>query len=370
MLKEKDNFVALLKEAVELESPTYGDKALTDRCGVFFQNLYKRLGFQITVLPQTECGDHFIAELGEGDKTVLIGGHYDTAFDLGVGPTMPWKVENGKAFGPAAMDMKGGLIMAYYAVKALQDLDIPINKKIRMLISSDEEMGSKTTKDLYLEEGRRSDYAIVLEPGKSRIGDIKTSRAGRAIVKVFVHGRASHSGNAPRDAISAIMEMQYQLRAVDKMNDYENGVTVAPIYITSGIDDSATVPGEGYFTMDVRTPTMEAMDRVMAQINALEPFLAGCKLEVQSVVKPPLEFNEQNKAMFERADKLADELGFRLNENYVGGGSDGNYIGSTGVPTMDGMGMTGEFLHNPKEYVFIDHIPYRTALLARLLQTL
>lgn len=365
--KENDNFVELLKTVVEMESPTYGDKELTDKCGRFFQELYKELGFKITVLPQTTCGDHFIAELGEGEKTILIGGHYDTAYGLGVGPTMPWKIEDGKAYGPAAMDMKGGLVMAYYAVKALQELGLPMKSKIRMVISSDEEMGSVTTKELYLEEGRKADYALVLEPGKERVGDIKSERAGRAIVNILVHGKAAHSGNNPWEAISAIDEMGYLLGELKKMNEYENKITVAPLFITGGLENSATVPGEGRFTVDVRTPTMEAMNATIEKIKNLQPKTPGCTLEVIADVKPPLEFNP---TFFAMAEAFAAELGYELNRNYVGGGSDGNYIASTGTPTLDGMGMSGKYLHNPQEHIMIEHIPYRTALLARLLQTL
>ncbi len=367
---KQDEFLDVLKQAVELESPTYESKAASARCGAFFQDLYKQLGFRITVLPQEECGDHFIAELGDSDETVYFVGHYDTVYPLGTLQSMPWKIEDGKAYGPGALDMKGGLIGIYYAVKALQDLKIPITKKIKIFVSADEEPGSKTSQKYIMEEARGCKCAFVAEPGKKNVGDIKTARLGKGGYKIIAHGKSSHSGNSPREGISAAVELGYQISQIMKLNDYERGITVTPVYIGAGTDDMCMVPGEGWITVDVRVTKLEYLKEVETALRQLTPHLEGCRLEITGgMEKPPLEFNEQNQALFRKANKLANELGYELCENTVGGGSDGNFVASTGIPTLDGMGMSGEYLHNPKEYVNIGSIAPRVALLALLIQT-
>ncbi len=369
--KEKTNFLEILRQAVEMESPTYESKEASDRCGRFFQKLYESLGFRITVIPQTECGDHFIAEYGEGTETIFLVGHYDTVFSLGTLETMPWRTDGEKAYGPGALDMKGGLVGIYYAVKALQDLGIAINKKIKIFVSGDEEPGSKTSHDRIMAEAIGCKCALVMEPGKKGWGDVKTARLGKGVYKIVAHGKSSHSGNSPQDGVSAAIELGHQILEVNKLNDFERGITVTPVYIAAGIDDMCMVPDKGWFTIDVRVKKMEYLNEIEEALHSLTPYLEGSRIEILGgVEKPPLEFNDENRALFEKADALAKELGFQLVQNTVGGGSDGNFTSSTGTPTLDGMGMSGEFLHNPKEYINIGAIPYRVALLARLIETL
>ena len=367
---KKEDFLNILREAVELESPTYESKEASDRCGKYFQELYRQLGFSVRTLPQTECGDHFIAELGSGDETIYFVGHYDTVFSLGTLKTMPWKVVGNQAFGPGALDMKGGLIGLYFAVKALQDLEIPITRKIKIFVSGDEEPGSKTSQKHIMEEAQGCKCAFVLEPGKKNVGDIKTARLGKGGFKIYAHGKSSHSGNSPREGISAAVELGYQISQIIQLNDYDRGITVAPVYIGAGTDDMCLVPGEGWITVDVRVSKLEYLKEVEEGLRQLKPHQEGCWLEITGgMEKPPLEFNEQNQHLFQIADALANELGYSLCQNTVGGGSDGNFVASTGVPTLDGMGMCGEFLHNPKEYVNLDALVPRVTLLARLIQT-
>ena len=369
--KQQDEFLCLLQTAVELESPTYGDKAASDKCAEFFMNFYKSLGFTVSSVPQTECGDHVIAEYGQGDKTLLIIGHYDTVFPIGSLQTMPWKIEGQKAYGPGTFDMKGGLLQAGFAVKALQTMGIAINKKIRIMISGDEESGSRTSREIFKAAAAECDWALIPEPGLLDIGAVKTARKGRAVYKLIVKGRSSHAGNFPEKGISAIQELAAQTLALCAMNDFEAGVSVSPSYITSGVEATAMIPGEGFLEMDVRAPNMLLLQEVDAAIRLLKPTMEGVSLELLGgIEKPPLEFSEKSKSLFEHARKLAEEMGVTLEWHKAGGGTDGNFIASTGIPILDGLGMTGDFLHNPKEYINIDHIPFRTALVARLIQTL
>ncbi len=368
---QRDDFLRLLQRVVELESPTYGAKAASDRCCRFLMDFYAGLGFTASAIPQTQCGDHLLAEYGEGDTTLLLIGHYDTVYPVGTLQSMPWKVEGAKAFGPGVLDMKGGLLQAGFAVKALQTLGIAVDKKIRLLVSGDEEAGSKTSADLFRQEAAKSDWVIVLEPGLKGAGDVKTARKGRSVYKLVARGKSWHSGSNPEAGVSAIRELAAQIPVLHAMNDPKAGVTVVPTFMTSGIDDTPLVPDKGHVTLDVRAPDMQSLMRVDAAVRGLTPALAGAGLEILGgVEKPPLEFSDGCRRLFDRANDLAEELGVSLAGHTIGGGSDGNFAASTGVPTLDGMGMTGDLLHSPGEYINLDHMPFRTALLARLMQTL
>jgi len=368
--KEVDDFLVTLKIATELESPSYGDKAATDKCGKFFQKLYQDAGFTITVYPQMECGDHFVAEYGLGSETLMLVGHYDTVYPMGTLVDMPWKLVDGKAYGPGALDMKGGLVQIYYAMKILQAFSIPINKKILICVNSDEEPGSYSSRPLMEEIAKKSKYALVMESTRTKCG-VKAARFGRAIYKITAHGKSSHSGGAPQAGISAILELAHQVGVLHAMNDFEKVLTVSPTFISAGVDDTATVPGNGKMTLDVRSSTIEALNAAMAAIENLQPKLEGMRLEiVGGMNKPVFEFHERNKALFAKADALATELGCPLIPQTVGGGSDGNFTSHVGTPTLDGLGVVGDFLHNPNEHVIVNDIPFRVALLARLIQDL
>ena len=369
--KETVNYLTTLKGAVELESLTYGDKATVDKCGEYFQKLFKGIGFEITVLPQTGCGDHFIGEYGAGKEAVLIVGHYDTVFPIGTLKTMPWKIEDGKVYGPGALDMKGGIVLAYYAIKCLQELGIPINKKIKVFLNSDEEAGSITSSKPIMEEARKCNYVLVPEPGTAEPGHVKHSRFGRAVYRIYTHGKSSHSGGAPKAAISAITELAYLVQALNAMTNHDKGLTVSPTYITAGIDSTAMIPGEGCVTVDVRSATKEGMDRVTKVIESLKPTVEGMRLEITGgVEKPIFEFNAVNKPLFAKAQEAGKDFGLEVTGHISGGGSDANFTSSIGTPTLDGLGITGYLHHNPGEHAIIEHIPYRMALLSRLIQIL
>ena len=369
--KELDAFLATLKSAVEMESPTYGDKAASDRCGKFFQQLYQDLGFTVKVDPQAGCGDHFVAEYGTGSEAIMLAGHYDTVFPVGTLADMPWKVADGKVYGPGANDMKAGLVQIHYAIKTLQALGISFNKKILICVNGDEESGSPTSRALMEEVAKKSAYAFVLEPGEKDPGHVKGGRYGRAVYTITAHGRGAHSGNCPQEAVSPILELAHQIGVLDAMNDFEKVVTVSPTWLSSGIKGTAMIPGTGSLALDVRASTSEGLKDITAAIENLRPKLSGMRLEINGgMEKPVFERDEKNKALFAKADALAREFAYPLTLCTAGGGSDGNFISHAGTPTLDGMGPAGDCLHTPKEYTVLADIPFKVALLARLIQTL
>lgn len=364
-----EEYLETLRRAVELESPTY-EKEYSDLCSSFFQEQFRELGASIRIFPAENVGDHFLASFQETEEPgVLFIGHYDTVFPSGTIKTMPYRIADGKAYGPGTMDMKGGIVAFLYAVKMLKELGyMPEKKNIKFFCNGDEEPGSFTSRDQIVEEARKNKMALVLEPAPADRNTVKTSRKGRGTYCVTAYGKSAHSGNCPEDGVNAVVELSYHLQTIHEMNDYDRGVTLTPVSIEGGLAGMCRVPEKASFTMDVRFPTPEVTAEVDRKIRELQPVLEGAVVEVTGGVdKPPYEANEVNQALFRKAQELAKEVGLKLEGIGVGGGSDGNYTSGAGVPTLDGLGVSGKWLHNPQEYLIIEDVPYRVALIAKLI---
>jgi len=370
---KKEEFIEILSTAVKLESPTYGAKEESDKCSAYLRGLFESIGAEIKVFKNTECGDHFTATFnkGAGRKIVMVG-HYDTVFKLGDLENMPCRYENGKLYGPGAYDMKSGIIIAYYALLAMKELKIMPDREIVLFGSGDEEPGSFTSKDLIVEEALGSECALILEPAPGTdINELKTSRSGRAVYKIIAHGKASHSGSAPREGISAVLEIARQIERIESMNRPEEGLTLSPTFMTGGTLGTAVIPDYAYTVVDVRSVRADLLEAAHSDIMSLAPFDPRIKLEIEADrQKPVFEFDSKNKELFEKLKPIGAELGLNLRERHVGGGSDGNFTSAAGIPTIDGMGLNGGGLHNPGEYVITENFSEKTAFLARCLQSL
>ena len=363
-----DEMIGLLRDCTELESPSHEDKAVSDRCGEFFQKLFRDAGFQVETIPQSENGDCIVARTGSGQHGTLCVGHYDTVFPIGFLARNPFRVESTKAFGPGLLDMKGGIIMGYMAVKALKELNMFPQKRITFFLNGDEESGSFHSSDLIVAEAKKHDNVIVLEPGYDEIGSIKPGRYGRATYHIIAHGRSAHSGSNPEEGINPLEELSHQLLQVITLNDLEHGVSVAPICFKGGIPGTCVIPETASFSIDVRTRDVDLQKKIDDQIRGLQPVLEGIRLEIQGGIdKPVLPRYEE---LIDMAAGFAKELGITQVGNVCKGGSDGNFTGGAGVPTIDGMGMSGLYLHTPHEYIHVDHIAKRTALVALMLKNM
>ncbi len=366
-----DDLLDVLKKLVELESPSHESKEASDRTSRYLQELFRGLGFRVRTIPQETCGDHVVAEYGEGEDGILFVGHFDTVYPLGTIETMPFRVDKaaGKAYGPGILDMKGGLIMGYYTMKCLLELGTMPKKHITFFMNGDEESGSFHSSDLIIEEAKKNKTVIVLEPGVDPAGSYKTRRYGRGTYTVTAHGRSAHSGTNPDQAISPLLEIARQLERIDTWNEYENGLTFAPTCMGGGVPGTCRVPETAWFTMDVRFRTREMAKETDERIRDLKPLKEGLTLEITGGIdKPPMETPEH---LIPLVAELGREVGLEMKPVSVGGGSDGNFTsGAAYVDTLDGLGMTGLYLHNPAEYINLEPIPKRCALLARLVETL
>jgi glutamate carboxypeptidase len=368
----------LLKRFVLCESPT-DSKLAVDRFGCVVAAEWKKRGATIEFLSQKRAGNHarvvwpaisarrtgIPARAGQ----ILVLGHLDTVYELGTMRKMPFRVSRGRAFGPGAFDMKGGLVIALFAAEALARAEWLPRRRIVFLWTSDEETGSTTSRELIEREARRSMAVLVLEPANGPRGKLKTRRKATGTTELIITGRAAHAGLDPGAGINAVHELALQATRLMRLNDRRRGVTVNPTIVQGGTR-SNVIPPEARLTIDLRAETVADMRRIERKLKSLRPILPGARVAVQGgFSRPPLE-RRSSGTLFSHAQKIAQQLGFSVAECLAGGGSDGNFTAALGVPTLDGLGAVGNGAHSPNEHMIISALPERAALLAGLLSSL
>ncbi|MEK6409358.1 MAG: M20 family metallopeptidase [Acidobacteriota bacterium] len=303
------------------------------------------------------------------DKQLLIVGHLDTVWPIGTLAARPFRVEGDRAFGPGIFDMKSGVMLAVFAMRAVKDLGIATRRRVTMLMTCDEETGSHFSRDVIEEEARRTHAALVLEPPIPG-GTIKTGRKGVGEFELIIRGRPAHAGNDPRAGISAITELAHQILAINKLNDYERGTTLN-VGVARGGVLSNVIAAEAHASIDMRFQTVTEGARITEAMSRLQPVIDGARIEVRGGInRPPLVRTPETAELFEHARRLASEIGYDLKEGSVGGGSDGNFIAALGVPVLDGLGVDGAGAHAEHEHIIISDIPRRASLLTRLIETI
>lgn len=315
------------------------------------------------------CGDHLIirSNWGQDRPGILLLSHADTVHPVGFLKRLPIAVEGDIATGPGIYDMKGGLCLAFHAVKAVADAGgTPLG--ITHLIVSDEEIGSPSSRPLIEKLGRAAKYVLVTEPARDG-GRIVIARKATGNFTLNVRGRASHAGTRPQDGRSAIRELAHAILTLEALNDADAGITVT-VGIVSGGTRPNVIPESASAEIDIRAPTLEAANRLVATILALKPVTPDVTIEVTGCLnRPPFEQSAGSKALFEHTRKLAAELGIDLQGVVSGGGSDGNFTAAT-TPTLDGLGIDGKGAHTDYEQAYVSSIVPRTQLMKRLLETL
>jgi len=304
----------------------------------------------------------------EGDgRQVLLLGHIDTVWPVGTLAERPFRVEGARAYGPGAYDMKAGLVVALWALRALAACGRRPRRPVTLLVNTDEEVGSNSSEAVIEAEARRSAAVLVLEPALPD-GSVKTWRKGVGRLRVEVRGRAAHAGADPEKGVSAIGELAHQILRLHDLTDLETGTTVNVGVIGGGTRPNV-VAERAWAEIDVRIMTREDAARVEKAVRGLEPVLPGARLEVTGgVERLPMERNEGALTLYAKAREVAGRLGFDLGETGTGGASDGNITSALGVPTLDGLGAAGDGAHAEREHVDLATLPLRAALLAGLIE--
>jgi glutamate carboxypeptidase len=363
--------LATLRGLVEIESPSL-EKDPTDRCCRFLAGEWLRRKAIVSIISQKNRGDHlrisWFPRTSRPAGQLLVLGHYDTVYPTGTLAKMPFRITAGKAFGPGTFDMKAGIVQALFALQALQLSRIPLLKRIVFLWTSDEEIGSESSRKLLEHEAQRSDAVFVLEPSLGPRGLLKTSRKGVGEAQLLVHGRSSHAGLAPEKGINAIHELAAQIARIEKWNNLRQGVTINAD-IVSGGTRANVIAESAQATLDLRAWRAADMHALEKRLHSLKPIHRGAKLQISGGFdRPPLE-RKHSAQLFAHAKSLASQMGLKLGEAAAGGGSDGNFTAALGIPTLDGLGAVGDGAHATHEHILTKSLPERAALLASLLAT-
>lgn len=375
---QRDWLLDFIEALVAIESPS-DDPIAVNRCGAELAARLSALGAEVTRLPPltpglptvalAKAGDHLRASFGQGPRQILLLGHFDTVWPIGQLKTMPLKRENGRLYGPGIFDMKAGIALATLATRAVMAEDGLDQCRVVMLWTTDEEIGSTTSRALIEAEAQRSEAVLVFEPSLPG-GGLKTSRKGVGQFEMRVRGVSAHAGLDPGKGISAVRELARQIIAIDDLQDPASGVTVT-VGVIEGGTRANVVPAEARAIIDARAVTRADADRVERAMTALVPQIAGAQITVTGGFdRPPLERTAAVAGLFAAAQAVARDLGLTLEEGSAGGGSDGNFTAALGVPTLDGFGAVGDGAHALHEHIEIDALVPRAAVIAGLIARL
>jgi glutamate carboxypeptidase len=369
--KKHEEILDFLCRLIQIESPSQ-EKRCVDAVVDVLENRYRTLGFATQRVPRDQFGNHLIAELtGNSGPKVLLVGHADTVFPLGTIKTMPLRREENRLFGPGVEDMKGGLTMMLFATESLLAIRKSIHGSIRIMVNTDEEPGSPTSRDLWPDLCKDVDWAFILEPAQPG-GELVFRRKGVGIFHLTVKGRPAHAGAEPEKGASAIRVLAKKILDLEALADLNTGTTVNTGVIQGGTHPYV-VPAEAKASIDIRVPTIAERERILLAMKAIveREDLSGTWASLEGKFhRPPME----PAAGIEILQKIVEEEGRALDLSVkwssTGGASDGNNISAEGVPTVDGMGPVGGSAHSPEEYMEIPSLFQKTALLGAVLDRL
>jgi glutamate carboxypeptidase len=366
--ERREAIVETIRQMVEIESPT-DNKAAVDRFSRWLAQKFEAMGGHSKFHRAVEFGDHLQVDFAGRDrrKPVLLLGHLDTVYPMGTLANMPAQVRDGRVWGPGSLDMKSGIAFMLFAVNSLRNGDGIMPRPLTVLLVSDEEIGSDSSRRITEELAKKCAAVLVLEPSYGPKGAVKTARKGVGDYTLTVTGVAAHAGLDPGKGQNAILELARQIQVISKFTDMKRGTTVN-VGVVRGGTRSNVVPDEASVVIDVRITRLSDAAAIDRKMRGLKPFNKKCKLTVSGGLnRPPMERTPGVAGLYKQATSLAKALGWKLEEAAVGGGSDGNLTAALGIPTLDGLGGVGEGAHATHESISISELPRRAALLAGLI---
>jgi len=366
--KQQSRIVETIRQLVEIESPSDVKQAV-DRLGTVVASRFAELGGRVRVHIAEDFGNHLQIDFkpsGPKQKPVLLLGHMDTVYPIGTISKMPCRVAKGRLSGPGVLDMKSGIALAIHAIEALLKWnDGKLPRPVTVLLVSDEEVGSKSSRPITEYLAKKTAAVLVLEPAQGIA--VKTARKGVCEYRLQVTGKAAHAGLDFEKGQSAIVELAKQICEISKFVDLKRGITVNVGKISGGTR-SNVVPAEANAVIDVRVSRMGDALSIDHKLRSLKPFNRNCRIKISGGMnRPPMERTKGVADLYGKAKALAKELGWELPEAAVGGGSDGNFTAALGIPTLDGLGGIGDGAHAEHESVVISELLRRAALLPGLI---
>ena len=366
--KQQSQILDTIKQLVEIESPS-DVKAAVDRLVTVLASRFGELGGKVNLHREEKFGNHLQIDFRSSNrqaKPILLLGHTDTVYSIGTISKMPCRASDGRITGPGVLDMKAGIALALHVIEALLAwTNGKLPRPITVFLVSDEEVGSKS-RPITEKLARQSSVVLVLEPSFGLNGAVKTARKGVGEYTLVVQGRAAHSGLDFEKGESAVIELAHQILEISKLVDTRRGITLNVGKISGGTRVNV-VPAEASATLDVRVTNRDDAKKIHQALTKLKPFNSKCKIKITGAInRPPMERTPAIAGLYAKASAITRELGWKLEEASVGGGSDGNFTAALGIPTLDGLGAVGDGAHATHEFVTISELPRRAALLAGL----
>jgi len=364
-----DAMAETIRHLVEVESPS-DNKEAVDRLGALLAGRFEGLGGHAKFHRADDFGNHLQVDFaGKRGEPVLLLGHMDTVYPLGTLASMPCRVADGRLWGPGALDMKSGIGLMLHAFEALQawhGRGLP--RPVTVLLVSDEEVGSDSSRRITEAVAKKSAAVLVLEPSYGLHGAVKTARKGVGEYQIKVTGKAAHSGLDFEKGQSAILELARQIERISELVDLKRGLTLN-VGVVSGGTRTNVIPAEATAALDVRIARMKDAAAIDRKLRSLKAFNRKCKLTISGGInRPPMERTAGVAELYKKASAIAKQLRWKLQEAAVGGGSDGNFTAGLGIPTLDGLGGVGEGAHASHESILLSALPRRAALLAGLIE--
>ncbi len=364
----QDAMIAELAGYVAIESGSY-DVDGVNRVGRELAPAFENLGFTIDRVPGAGCGDHLVARrAGSGSGSLLALIHLDTVWPAGTLAENPFRIEDGRAFGPGVLDMKGGWVVLLNALRALGQLGLYGLAQTTVFMTADEELGSPTGRQHIEDLAKQAGWVVVMEPARTN-GNLCIQRSMVGAVYLDVSGRTAHTIYADDRAASAIEEIAHKTLALNALNDPQRGVLVN-VGTISGGSARQVIPDRATISVDLRAPTTTLGDELLGQVEeiASRQYVPGTTTTMRGgVTRPAFEANEGTLKMLRLAQACGRELGVALDGVSSQGGSDGSFTGGMGIPTLDGLGPEGANSCSRDEYVLVDSLPRRAALLAGII---
>jgi glutamate carboxypeptidase len=364
----QERIIRRIQQLVEIESPSR-DEAGSRMVAVWLEEEARKISenFKVERIAAESYGEHVIIRAFDmpDRKPVLLLGHTDTVHPRGTKEINPTRIEDGRLYGCGAFDMKANIVLMLEVLRALTELNLTPKNPLTILLSCDEEIGSYSGREIVEREAAAAEFCLVCEPSAG--GKVKTGRKGTGMFRLKTHGIPAHAGLEPEKGASAILEIARQIQKLHKLNNLQKGTTVNVCTIAGGTT-SNVIPSAAVCEIDVRFTSMKEAARVEAALRNLTPVDERVKIEIEGEInRPPMERSKAVVKLYEKARKIAAGFDYELGETQVGGASDGNFVAALGTPLLDGLGVAGAGAHTLEEFIFVEDIPKRAALLARLL---